>query len=260
MRKILFFCFIISTILNPCYADVDWKILVVRVFTGDQSAATRLLKQELSGIQYNAHMSVGDFFDMHPELELPIYEYLKRPKIDQHYLTDGTIEYGYHLPLVGGIIQEILPDAQPVSLMVPMLCPTCRQPWPEHIHLPEGVSLIPKNNEASDFSGIIIDCRGLALEPCLFPRILSEGMVDVYSSDFADPQYLIMRGLATYHRDEKQTQIRTGENPLRIKAMGITGDCKTNIIISTSDAQTIHSAQNNLNLLRECRVAIIVGE
>ena len=260
MRKIPLFFFLISAILNYCYGDVDWKILVVRVFTNDQSVATKLLEEELYGTQYNVQMSVGDFLNLRPELELSVREFVKRPKINQHYLTDGTIEYGYHLSLVGGIIQEILPATQPVNLMVPMLCPTCRQPWPEHMHLPDGISLIPKDNEISDFSGIIIDCRGYTLEPCLFPKILSEGMVDVYSNDFADPQYLIMHGLATYYRDEEQAQIRTGENPLHIKAVGVTGDTKTNIIISTPDAQTIHSAQNNLNLLRECRVAIIVGE
>ena len=260
MQKIPLFFFIISAILNYCYAEVDWKILVVKVFTSDQSAATRLLKQELYSVQYNAHMSVGDFIRLNPALESPMHEFLKRPKVNQHYLTDGTIEYGYHLPMIGGIIQEILPDAQPVSLMVPMLCPTCGQPWPEHQHLPDGISLIPKDNEVADFSGIIIDCRGLALKPCLFPKILSEGMVDVYSSDFADPQYLIMRGLATYYNNEEQAQMRIGEKPLRIRAVGITGENNTNIIISTADAQTIHSAQNNLNLLRECRVVIIVGE
>ena len=260
MRKIPLFFFIFAALLNHGHADVDWKILVVRVFTGNQSTATELLKQELYDIQYNAQMSVGEFLHLHPELESPLRESMKHPKVDRHYLTDGTIEYGYHLPLVGSIIQHVLPAARPANLMVPMLCPTCKQPWPAHTHLPEGISLIPKDSEFSDFSGIVIDCRGLELEPCLFPKILSDGMVDVYSSNFADPQSIIVRGLITYYDDEKQAQIRTGENPLRIQAMGITGDKKTNIIISTPDAHAIHSAQNNLNLLRECRVAIIVGE
>jgi hypothetical protein len=259
MRKIPLFLFILSILLNHCYADMDWRTLVVKVFTSDQSAATKLLKQELYGIQYDAHMSVGDFLHQNLTLEVKTDEFLKRPKVDQHYLTDGTIEYGYNLPLTGGIMQEILPAAQPVSLMVPMLCPTCGQPWPEHEHLPEGISLIPKDNEVSHFSGIIIDCRGHTLEPCLFPKILSEGMVNVYSRDFADPHYIILRGLAAYCDSEEWAKIRTGQNPLRIEAIGITDD-RTNIIISTPDAQTIHGAQNNLNLLRECRVAIIVGE
>jgi hypothetical protein len=260
MRKFPLFLFIVTALLNTCLADVDWARLVIRESTNDQTSATGLLKKELYNLQYDAEMRVADFLRMHPDLERSITEFLKRPKIDQHYLTDGTIEYGYQLPLVGGIIQALVPDVRPVQLMVPMLCPTCKQSWPRDRRLPEGITLIPKENEVSDFSGIIIDCRGFALTPCLFPRILDETLVEVYSGNFADSQYLTLRGLVTYYSDETKARLRIGDNPLLIKALGITGGKATDIKISTADAQRIHGSQNNLNLLRECRVAIIFGK
>jgi hypothetical protein len=260
MRKFPLFFFSVIVLFKICFADVDWARFVIRESTKDQTSATGLLKQELYNLQYDSKIRVGDFLRMHPDLERTITELLKRPKIDQHYLTDGTIEYGYQLPLAGGIIQTILPDVQPVQLMVPMLCPTCGQPWPEDKRLPEGVTLIPKENEVSDFSGIIVDCRGFALKPCIFPKILSEKLVEVYSNNFTDSQYLILRGLVAYYSDDTQARLRIGDNPLVVKALGITGDKATDIKISSADARLIHGSQNNLNLLRECRVAIIFGQ
>jgi hypothetical protein len=259
MRKIPLFLLLMSGFLHPDSADVDWAKLVLRGSTHDQSAATILLKQELYDLQYDAQTQVSDFLRSHPDREPSIIGFLKYPKIEQRYLTDGTIEYGYRLPLVGGIIQEILPDAGPVRLMVPMLCPTCGQPWPQDKRLPQGITLIPKDNEVTDFSGIIIDCRGFALKPCLFPKILNEAQADVYSSDFANAKYINLRGLVGYYDDEIQAKSRVGENPLIIRALGVTGKKPANIKISSLDAQRIHSSQNNLNLLRECRVAIVSG-
>ncbi|KPL15722.1 hypothetical protein AMJ74_00930 [candidate division WOR_3 bacterium SM1_77] len=260
MRRMPLFLFIVSAFLHPCFAEFDWARLILRESTNDQASATGILKKELYDLQYDSQMRVGDFLRTHPNLETLIIEFLKHPKIDQHYLTDGTIEYGYQLPLIGGIIREILPAAQPIQLVVPMLCPTCDQPWPGDKRLPEGITLIPRENEVSDFSGIIIDCRGFTLTPCLFPKILNETLVDVYSSNFADPHNLILRGLVAYYSDEMQAKSRIGENPLLIKALGVTGEKPTDIKISSVDAQRIHSSQNKLNLLRECRVAIVFGQ
>ncbi len=260
MRNLLLLVFMISAYLHPCFSDADWTRLVVRISTDDQAGATSLLRKELYDLQYDAQYTVGDFLFKHKEREASITEFLKNPKIEQRYLTDGTVEYGYQLPLAGGIIREIMPDAHPVQLMVPMLCPTCGQPWPHDKSLPEGVALIPKDNEFSDFSGIIIDCRGFALKPSIFPKILNENLVEVYSSDFADTQFLMLRGLVAYYDNETQAEFRVGQNPLTIKAIGVAGKVTADIKISSLDAQRIHSSQNNLNLLRECRVAIISGQ
>ena len=260
MSRLLFLVFGIIAYGHPCFADADWTRLVVRVSTNEQAKATSLLKEELYDLQYDAQLKLSDVLIKNPESESAIMESLENPKIEQHYLTDGTIEYDYQIPLTGSIIRETMPAARPVQLMVPMLCPTCGQPWPHDKSLPEGLTLIPKDNEFSDFTGIIIDCRGFVLRPCMFPKILNEKLGEVYSSNFTDPQFLVLRGLVAYYDDEAQAELRIGKNPMIIKATGVTGKVPTDIKISSRDAQGIHSSQNNLNLLRECRVAIIFGQ
>jgi hypothetical protein len=246
--------------LQPCFADMDWANLVLSASTSDQDLAKRILRNELDSLFYDAQIRVGDFLRTHPEQELKIVASLNQLRMEQRYLTDGTVAYEYELPLLPGIISTILPAARPVLLVVPMVCPLCGQEWPADILPPEGITLMPKENIESNFSGIIIDCRGLALTPCLFPRILSDAQNEVFSSDFADPHYIIQRGLTAYYSDKKQARERVGDKPLVINALAVTGDNSTNIVISTRDTRLIHGSQHNLDLLKECGVAIIFGQ
>jgi len=77
--------------------------------------------------------------------------------------------------------------------------------------------------------------------------------------NFADTNFVVQYGLVTYNANNVQSYTRIGDKPLRIKALDVFGNKRTNIKISAHDSQRIHGSQNNLNLLRECRVAIIFG-
>jgi len=250
----------IFALMLPCFADVDWGTISLRESTNDQRAALGLLKEELYGLQYDASTKVGDILHKNHDQEEKVSTLLNHYRIEQHYLTDGTVEYVCELSLVPSIVAQLLPEQQPVQLVVPMLCPTCRQEWPADRMPPEGITLIPKDNEISDYSGIIIDCRDFALTSCLFPKIFSEAKLEVFSHNFADAHYIIQRGVVGYYRDETEAQSRVGDNPLVIRALGVVGKKSTDIKISSADTQRIHSSHNNLNLLRECRVAVIVGQ
>jgi len=259
MRKLLLFLFTLSILAQPCLGDTDWSRLVVRQSTSDHAKAVELLRIELYELQFDAKMNVGEFLRKHRDREKMVAELLQGYKMDQHYLTDGTIEYDYYLALTSGIIAAILPETKPVGFVVPMLCPCCGQTWPAEKQPSEGITLIPKEIEKTNFSGIVIDCRGLKLNPCLFPKVFNDSLNEVFSVNFADTNYVAQYGLVTYTTNDAQSHSRIGDKPLRIKALGVFGDKRTDIKISTHDSQRIHGSQNNLNLLRECRVAIIFG-
>jgi hypothetical protein len=245
---------------HPCFAEMDWEQLVLKESAPDQSQAVGLLKTELFTLQYDATKTVGDFIQTYPDREQPLIEQLNGYKTLQFYLTDGTVEYGFHMPLAPSIIALLLPATQPVQLVVPMLCPHCGQDWPAEMPPPEGLQLMPKEIETTDFTGIIIDCRDIQLLPCIFPKVFDEKLQEVYSINFAAPQHAIERGLVTYTKGDVTNLRRTGDNPLRIKALDIGGDKNTDIVISASDARRIHGSKHNLNLLRECRVVILFGQ
>lgn len=260
MRHILFLAILFSSAVRPCLADMNWEHLTLRQSTKDQSQAITLLKKGLYDIQYDATRTVEEFIHTHPDREGRLKNLLYDHKTTQYYLTDGTIEYRLELSLKPEILALLLPTTQPTQLVVPMLCPYCGQEWPAGKKPPEGLQLKPKEIVTIDYTGIIIDCRGLNLAPSLFPRLLTETFEEVYSINFADTQYLVERGLVTYINGDVYDNTRIGYNPLRINALATVGDKPTDIKISSADAQRIHGSKNNLSLLRECRVAIIFGQ
>jgi hypothetical protein len=260
MRYVLSLSILALCFALPCYAEMDWEHLILKESAPDQSQAVSLLKPEFYSLQYDATKTVGDFIQMHSDREQPLVAQLSDYKQLQFYLTDGTVEYAFHLPVTPGLITLLLPTTQPVQLVVPMLCPHCGQDWPAEMRPPEGLQLTPKEIEKTDYTGIIIDCRDTQLTPCLFPKVFDEKLQEVYSINFAAPQYVIERGLITYMRGDVVDHQRLGDNPLRISALDAVGDKQTDIRISASDARRIHGSKNNLDLLRECRVAIIFGQ
>lgn len=259
MKKSIIF-FILPLIIQGAFAEMDWENMVLRGSHAEQEKAADLLQEELYALQYDEKITVGDFLKLNSDRENRLKELLlKYRSLSRRYLTDGGIEYVYHVPLAGKIIAALLPETKPFKLTVPMLCPCCGQEWPQGKAVPEDIKLIPKQIDSTVYTGIIIECRGLELNPCIFPKVVSEIVEEVYSIDFADPQHVIDGGLVFYTTKDVHDNQRVGENPLRIQALCTVGEWLTDIKISTFDAQRIHGSMNNINLLKECRVAVIFG-
>jgi hypothetical protein len=239
---------------------MDWEHLILIESAPDQAQAVDLLKAGLYNVQYDSKMKVGDYMHTASDRHNNLIEYILRYKMNQYYLTDGSVQFGFHLSLTPSILSLLLPITKPVQLVVPMLCPTCDQDWPADKQPPPGLQLKPMALDNTDYTGILIDCRGLDLTPCLFPKIFNERLQEVYSINFVDLETAIERGVVIYTNPDATTTLRTGNNPIRIRAIGVAGDRRTDVKISSPDAQRIHGSQNNLKLLRECRVAIISGQ
>lgn len=238
---------------------MDWMNIVLKESASQQEQAFDLLKTGLYSLQYDATSTVGEFLQTN-DREVPLSEYLRRYKMDQYYLTDGTTEFGFNLALTPSIMSLILPGKKPARLVVPMLCPTCGQEWPVDKKYPDGMQLRPKEIETVEYTSIIVDCSSLELSPCFFPRIYNEKFQEVYSIDFADSNHAAESGLVKYAASGRSITQLTGENPLRIKALETVGPHRTDIKIPSSDAMRVHGSLSNLELLRECRVVIISGQ
>jgi hypothetical protein len=259
LRNTLAFFIIAATAAKICFAEMDWMSFVLKESATRQEQAFDLLKDELYSLQYDATSTVGEFL-LSNDHEVPLTEHLRRYKMDQYYLTDGTTEFAFNLALTPSIMSLILPEKKSVQLVVPVLCPTCGQEWPAEKKQPAGVQLNPKEIETGKYTSIVIDCSGLDLAPCFFPRIYNEKFQEVYSIDFANPSRVAERGLVHFAESERSINQLTGENPLRIKALETLGPHRTDIKISSSDAKRVHGSLSNLELLRECRVVIISGQ
>lgn len=258
-RSLVLFTTLLAVGYQMCLAEMDWENLILREYATDQDHASDLLKEELYSLQYDATMTVGYFISSR-DREKELAEYLSGYRMDQYYLTDGTTEFAFYLALTPSILSLILPEKNPVQVVVPALCPTCGQEWPAGKEYPKGLKLQPKEIEKEKYTGIVIDCTELKINPCFFPKVVNENMQEVYSFNFADSLRVADHGLVSYSSSMDLENELIGNNPMRIRALATLGANQTDIKISLADSRRIHGSQNNLRLLRECRVAIISGQ
>jgi hypothetical protein len=110
------------------------------------------------------------------------------------------------------------------------------------------------------YTGLVIDARGLGVTPAMAPKVLSEGGQEVYGNSVADRTWLARHGMASYQKGlaAAQAHDRVANRPLTIKAMAVTGANKTDVVISTADAQLLLGSGPHLAFLDQARVMIVV--
>lgn len=261
VRAMGFIIFIMVVSVGTVAADMNWETMTVKTSAQDRSTAADFLEQELYALQYDANRTVEDFLRRHFALSKKLTDVLHdNLTTQQNYMTDGGIECVCEVRITSDVLSVLIPPAtEPVALVVPMLCPCCGQPWPSGKTVPADHELVPQEIESAQYSGVIIDCRGFPLTPCLFPRIYNDVNEEVFSVRFTDHGHLVQNGLVLYTTQEMHGHSRTGDNPLQIKARGVFGNALTDLKISSFDARRIHGSKHNLQLLKECRIAIIIG-
>jgi len=113
------------------------------------------------------------------------------------------------------------------------------------------------------YTGLIIDARGLGLKPAMDPKVLSESGASVYGMDrriMEDKKFIIKQGLVAYVRTmEKAKELkRIGKNPFVVRATGVSGQFKTDVVIGEEQAKAILKLKGLLTFWEQCRVAIVL--
>jgi len=160
------------------------------------------------------------------------------------YLSDTSVEVEFTVPMTG-ISDIILPPitvaAAPVNTGV-------------------GGTAAAPTTTSGGVSGLIIDARGLKARPAMAPRILDQNGNAVYGPGKYDRKYAVSNGVAGYSKtlEAAQKDPRVSGNPLVIKGVAISGTNRTDIIVSNSDVSRIDVADRNGNVLKDCRVLILL--
>jgi hypothetical protein len=115
--------------------------------------------------------------------------------------------------------------------------------------------------QPSVYTGLIIDCRDIQLRPALAPKVYSKSGAEVYGSANVSKDYAVQQGMLGYLKsvESAKENARVTNNPLVIKAIGVKGTNKADVIISDEDAATLKELDSKLNFLRECRVIAIIN-
>jgi hypothetical protein len=138
-----------------------------------------------------------------------------------------------------------------------------------------------RRSPAASYTGIIILAgetlpvhgrnAGSLVFPCLFPKIWDTGMNLIYERNMMNPETARNAGMVRYVTESSvfrptpsglspELSSLVGNNPLRIIARGVYGMRPTDPIIDREDALIILSSPENLELLREGKVAFMLNQ
>ena len=161
------------------------------------------------------------------------------------YLSDTSVEVEFTVPM-SGISDIILP---PVTAPV---APANNAVVTESAGSPTTAS--------GGVSGLIIDARGLSARPAMAPRILDQNGNAVYGPGKYDRKYAVTNGVAGYSKtlEAASKDPRVAGNPLVIKGLSTAGTNRTDITIANADVSRIDVADRNGNILKDCRVLILL--
>lgn len=155
--------------------------------------------------------------------------------VETRYLPGGTVETAVRLPFAGRLTAMLL---APSSAVMPDAEPRSEAPH----------------------TGVVIDARGLALQPALLPRIVDESGQSLYAPEVVDVEAAVQQGYVAYAKafDQAPAQARVGERPLVLRALRVAGDTRVDLVLSSAEAVRIRDYAATRRLVQQCRVLIIM--
>lgn len=207
--------------------------------------ANRQIIELLQYIKIDHVLTVGEYASKN-DIILAGMEKTARDAVvlKQYYTSALAVEIHIETSMYGGFLQLVLPD--------------------EIRQIPKISSLIKKQESEKSgkqvFTGLIIDAKGLGVEPVLNPVIVSEQGHDVYNSVFISREFAVQNGVCKYvcSREMAYQDERVGKHPFLVKGLRKEGKPKAAIVISMSDYQKLENMTERHGFLAECRVTIVI--
>ena len=113
-----------------------------------------------------------------------------------------------------------------------------------------------------NYTGLIIDARGLKVQPAMAPRILKADGTPLYGVGDFDLDKVVEQGLASYYRDMDAARAdkRTGNNPLIVRPIGVyrRAVATTDVVLSDADAAKLLAEDAKTRFLRQLKVVFVV--
>jgi hypothetical protein len=172
-------------------------------------------------------------------------------------LPDGKVELAVKIQLYGGLAQLMLPmDIRQVETIRAVSKVTSR---PGNGQKTRGSDALNVTEER--YTGLVVDARGLDVQPALIPVLVDENYQEVYGAAFVSREYAVQNGLSGYSRSMGETDHRrVGKSPLFVKGLHKASGGLCDIVISNADAAKLRSASAHLAFLKQCRVVILLDK
>ncbi len=238
-------------------------------FRAAKAVAYRNLLEMAGQVQVDAETRVQNYVLASDSISVRVRGLIRGARVvaGSQVVNEGLYRIALRLPLLGGFADAVLPEVDPsdpsaYNLTLPTppapadsLATDSLEEMEE-----EPVVFVPQE----PYTGLLVDARGLNLQPSMSPRILSDEGRVVYGAATVDRSYAAQYGIVGYDKDLDRALVsdRLGgmtANPFVVKATGVSGLYSGDVVLGDFDAVRILMADGDGDFLRQCRVLFVLG-
>ena len=255
------------------------KALAKRAATVD---AYRQLAESVKGVNVNSESTVENMMVLSDVTRTKVSATIQGARIlNVQYQPDGMCEVTMQVSIFGvsgSLAEAVLPPnptptafpapdpavaAAPapattevnVNVSVGTTAPAAQKPTQKPAVTGTSAAPAPAGQAAGKYTGLIVDCRGLGLRPCMSPVIKNDKGNPIYGYKNLDSQKVIANGMAGYTKDMGNAP-RAGSNPLVVKAVAVDNH-NSNPVISTADANRVLIENGATGILDNTNVVFV---
>lgn len=118
----------------------------------------------------------------------------------------------------------------------------------------------PLVSTGTAYTGLILDARGLGVNPAMSPKVFDPDGREVYGSAFVSREFAVSQGVVGYVKSVEQAMQtdRVKGNPAVVKAVEAKGANKADLVVGKEDAEKLRTLSQQQTFMREARVMIVV--
>lgn len=231
-------------------------------FRGAKVAAYRNLLELAGQVQVDSETRVVDAMVASDEIRTRVSGLIQGARVvpGSQQEVGGLYTIALELELLDEFSEAVLPDF-PAERPAPSAPPL---PPPTQADSLDSVAVPMVFTPPEPYTGLLVDARGLDLQPSMAPQVLGEDGRQVYSPAFVERVYAARVGVVGYDKDLERASgsDRLGgadAHPLVVKALEVTGPYRADPVIGWEDAVRVAMADAESDFLRECRVVFVLG-
>lgn len=218
--------------------------------------AVRNLAEIVNGVRVDAEATVDRYLQKNEVVRTRVNGFIRGAQIEQtRALSDHSVEVSVKMPLwgPGSLVTAFLPEKGAADTM----------------------GLESKREE--EYTGLVVDARGLGVKPACFPLILDKDGVPLYGPQTVERAAMESNGMVEYQALPAKKDIsflfggetyvikpvqaasatREGKSPLRLKGAGKAGSLQANVLVSQEDAAKLREDAGLARALRRGKVVIV---
>ena len=206
----------------------------------------RQMAESAQGVKVDSETTVQNMMLVNDEVKTKVRACIQGARIiSEQALPDGGYEVTMEVSVFGvsGLAQAVMPKPA-VQESFPAPAPDVIPSVPADSMVggtTVGLALPAQGNSSMDavggFTGLIVDCRGMGLNPVMSPVIKNDREIPVYGHKNLDYDKVVLEGMAAYVTDISRA-VRAGSHPLMVRAIRLM-DHNANPVISTDDANRV---------------------